>query len=479
MGKVCGEAAPISSVNGINIERSKPCHSSNYNSFDSRNVEYIVMHYTGNTKDNAKNNANYFMGANREASAHYFVDDDSIWQSVDVNNRAWHCGTSKTYYHDSCRNANSIGIEMCCTAGNYKIGSKALEHSAHLAAELCKYLNITDIDKYVVRHYDVTHKNCPAQMVANNGSEWVDFKNRIKSILSSDKLYRVRKTKDDAKSQKGAYANLSGAITCCQSAGDGYHVFDWNGNIVYSYIAPVETIINVYDLEYPNKVKIVEPNKVFDAEDLKRNCAKAVKLIMSNNGDFNVEIAKAFFDLAPKYGINPAMAISQSILETGWFNYQGSAVKEEQHNYCGMGVVSNGVAGNSFDTIEDGVRAQLQHLYAYGCSDTLPDEDEIIDPRFKYVTRGIAPYWQNLAGRWSVPGYDNNTYSTPEEAMKAGNTYGQKIIKICADIEDMVVTDDDIKKLFESNDELKEDISYVFRILRKILEAIISVFKCK
>ena len=49
------------------------------------------------------------------------------------------------------------------------------------------------------------------------------------------KLYRVRQTKDDAKTQKGAYSNLNGAIECCQAAGDGYHVFDWDYNIVYSY----------------------------------------------------------------------------------------------------------------------------------------------------------------------------------------------------------------------------------------------------
>lgn len=184
MGKTCNVAAPIASVNGITINRSKPCNSTNYSNYDSRNIEYIVMHYTGNTKDNAANNANYFMGAKRQASAHYFVDDDSIWQSVDVNDQAWHCGTYGTYYHAYCRNMNSIGIEMCCTAGNYKIGAKALENAAQLAASLCKYLGITDVDKYVVRHYDVTHKKCPAQMAGNNNAEWTAFKTRVKEIIN-------------------------------------------------------------------------------------------------------------------------------------------------------------------------------------------------------------------------------------------------------------------------------------------------------
>lgn len=182
MGKVCSVAAPITSVNGLVVNRTKLCNNSNYTNLNSRTVDYIVMHYTGNAKDNARNNANYFMTAGRGSSAHYFVDDDSIWQSVDVNDRAWHCGTNGKYYHSSCRNSNSIGIEMCCTAGNYKIGAKALENAAQLVAALCKYLGITDVDKYVVRHYDVTHKKCPAQMVSNS-SEWVAFKNRIKEII--------------------------------------------------------------------------------------------------------------------------------------------------------------------------------------------------------------------------------------------------------------------------------------------------------
>ena len=184
MGKVCNVMAPINSVNGITINRTKLCNPSNYTNLDSRNIEYLVYHYTGNTKDTAKANANYFMGTNRQASAHYFVDDTSIWQSVDVNDQAWHCGTSGTYYHDVCRNKNSIGIEMCCTAGNYKIGEKAVENAAQLGAALCKYLGISDVDKYVVRHYDVTHKNCPAQMAGSNNAEWAAFKARIKTILN-------------------------------------------------------------------------------------------------------------------------------------------------------------------------------------------------------------------------------------------------------------------------------------------------------
>ena len=180
-------------------------------------------------------------------------------------------------------------------------------------------------------------------------------------------------------------------------------------------------IVPIYDLDYPEKTLIVDEtiNRTND------DCIKVIKKILANNTSFDINIAKAFFKLAPKYKIDPLMAISQSIVETGWFKYQGSAVKPEHHNYCGLGVTSNGVEGVIFDTIEDGVTAQLQHLFAYGSTNEL--DEIILDPRFKYVTRGIAPCWQNLAGRWAVPGYDKNTYSTPQEAMTANATYGQKI----------------------------------------------------
>lgn len=173
-------------INGIAIDTSKPTNSGNYNKCDSRAISYIVMHYTGNSKDLAVNNAKYFQTAGRQASAHFFVDDTTIYQTVELRNKAWHCGTSGTYYHAECRNANSIGIEMCCTAGNYKISAKTKENAAALCACLCKKLGITaaGVEKYVVRHYDVTHKQCPAEMAGASNAEWAAFLAKVKAYLS-------------------------------------------------------------------------------------------------------------------------------------------------------------------------------------------------------------------------------------------------------------------------------------------------------
>lgn len=164
------------------INTSIPCNKANYTVCNSRNIRYIVIHYTGNSKDTAIANVKYYAGAGaRQASAHYFVDDTSIYQSVQDKDRAWHCGTNKSYYHAECRNTNSIGIEMCCTAGNYRVSEQTKQNAAELCAYLCKKYGVT-IDR-VVRHYDVTHKLCPAQMAGDVNEEWIQFKGQIQALI--------------------------------------------------------------------------------------------------------------------------------------------------------------------------------------------------------------------------------------------------------------------------------------------------------
>ena len=188
MSKTIKKGFVSDEINGISINKSLKCDSDNFNNNTSRKITYIVMHYTGNAKDTAKANANYFASPNRQASAHFFVDNTNIYQSVELRDTAWHCG-AKTYYHNTCRNANSIGIEMCCTAGNFTIADKTIKNAAYLCAYLCEMIGIKakNVDKYVLRHYDVTHKTCPAQMV-NNKTEWTEFKQMVKNILEGKNI---------------------------------------------------------------------------------------------------------------------------------------------------------------------------------------------------------------------------------------------------------------------------------------------------
>ena len=60
-----------------------------------------------------------------------------------------------------------------------------------------------------------------------------DHEEQKETSTESEKWYRVRKTWVDAKSQKGAYKVLKNAKACADK-NDGYSVFDWNGNVVYT-----------------------------------------------------------------------------------------------------------------------------------------------------------------------------------------------------------------------------------------------------
>lgn len=137
-----------------------------------RDIKYIVVHYTGNSGDTAYNNTKYFKTQNRGASAHYFVDKDSIWQCVEDKDVAWHCGTKSKYYHSKCRNANSVGVEMC---DSIKRNSVVEDNTAELVRYLMGIYNIPL--ENVVRHYDVTHKLCPVVLV--DDSEWSEFKRKL------------------------------------------------------------------------------------------------------------------------------------------------------------------------------------------------------------------------------------------------------------------------------------------------------------
>ena len=87
-------------------------HPSNFTKGRKQKIQYIVVHYTANNGDTAEGNGKYFSGADRNTSAHYFVDEIKIVRSVFDKDTAWHCG-AKIYRHKKCRNENSIGVEMC------------------------------------------------------------------------------------------------------------------------------------------------------------------------------------------------------------------------------------------------------------------------------------------------------------------------------------------------------------------------------
>lgn len=158
----------------------KQCNERNYRKGRAFAISWICLHFTSGNGDTAQNNADYFAregGLN--ASAHYFVDTERIVQSVKDGDTAWHCGRERggSYYND-CRNANSIGIEMCSIIRNgvYVIPEATMKNAAKLTRELMAKYHIPV--SRVCRHYDVTRKNCPEPWI-RNPQLWEKFKTML------------------------------------------------------------------------------------------------------------------------------------------------------------------------------------------------------------------------------------------------------------------------------------------------------------
>lgn len=167
-------------------------NKNNYGSKRSTSkIKYIVIHYTGNDGDNAKNNCLYFKNNDlrpNPASAHYFVDDKGSMQSVPDNFTAYSVG-GKRYPNTSpiayqkCYNSNSISVEICDTRRNgvYDFSSKTLENAVNLVKDLMRKYSVP-IER-VIRHYDVVGKVCPKPFV-NNVSAWNNFKSKLVNVSS-------------------------------------------------------------------------------------------------------------------------------------------------------------------------------------------------------------------------------------------------------------------------------------------------------
>ena len=162
-------------------------NSGNYGgSRNASQIRYLVYHYTGNDGDKAANNAAYFQRNIVKASAHYFVDDTTVYLSVPDLKIAWSVGGSKYANADKTgggtmygviSNTNSLSIEMCDTIRNgvYQASEATLSNAAALGRALMEKYGIPIENVY--RHFDVTGKHCPSYLV--NAQKWAEFKKRL------------------------------------------------------------------------------------------------------------------------------------------------------------------------------------------------------------------------------------------------------------------------------------------------------------
>lgn len=159
--------------------------------------------------------------------------------------------------------------------------------------------------------------------------------------------------------------------------------------------------------------------------------SQQLRTLLKQNNPQAPDLIDLYLEIGRIYGIRGDIAFCQAAKETGWWKF-GGLVLPEQNNYCGLGATGAaatgwedlhgadpmqvsykaGIHGAIFKNPAAGVEAHIQHLYAYSTKDPLPAGRKIVDPRFTLVNRGCATYWQDLNGRWAVP----------------GNGYGQSIL---------------------------------------------------
>lgn len=219
--------------------KTKLAARSNYgNKRKASDITYIGIHYTANDGDSDEGNASYFASPhNPKSSAHYFVDDDSITQSVPDNYIAYSVGGKK--YTDCAKtgggklygkatNANTLNIEMCDSKkdGTIRAQEATIVNTIKLVRQLMDKYHI-DID-HVIRHFDVNGKHCPAYLMDEQA--WAEFKARILGYRIGSSYKTVRPcylhTSPAAAGNKVLYKEVSGSLKKkCRQFG-GYAKFD-------------------------------------------------------------------------------------------------------------------------------------------------------------------------------------------------------------------------------------------------------------
>ena len=221
----------------IQIKQGPQCHTSNCYTYRNGDIKYIVIHFTSNNGDTALNNCNYFSGENRGSSAHYFVGDDGIYQSVPDKWAAWAVGGTNIYKHRYCRNMNSISIEMCSRVsadGKYYIDDDVVEQTIELTKYLMNKYNVPV--ENVLRHYDVWDKKCPEPFV-RQPELWENFKKRL--IESEDlTMSKYTELKDLITKQAQAISVLQEENERLKAVVENTTVFNYNDSNMPSWARP-------------------------------------------------------------------------------------------------------------------------------------------------------------------------------------------------------------------------------------------------
>ena len=135
-------------------------------------INGIVIHYTANPKSTAKQNRDYFEGLKdsheTKASSHFVVGiKGEIVQCIP---------SSEISYASNSRNSDTLSIECCHKDKSGKFTKETYQSLVELVGWLCQRFGLTS--EQVIRHYDVTGKNCPKYFVEHE-DEWEQFKKDV------------------------------------------------------------------------------------------------------------------------------------------------------------------------------------------------------------------------------------------------------------------------------------------------------------
>lgn len=147
---------------------------------ESDKITGIVVHYTANPGSTAKENRDYFEGLKdshiTQASSRFIVGlEGEIIQCIP---------TWEYAYASNDRNHNTVSIECCHPDKTGEFTTETYNSLVKLTAWLCQKFDLTE--KEVIRHYDVTGKNCPKYYVEHE-KEWEQFIKFVKRELDDKK----------------------------------------------------------------------------------------------------------------------------------------------------------------------------------------------------------------------------------------------------------------------------------------------------
>lgn len=137
-----------------------------------KQVNNIVIHYVANPGTSAANNRNYFDGLRKshltKASSHFIVGlEGEILQCVPL---------TEISYCSNNRNSDTVAIEVCHPDETGQFNNETYRSVIRLTAWLCRYYHLSASD--VIRHYDITGKNCPKYYVEHEDA-WEQLKTDI------------------------------------------------------------------------------------------------------------------------------------------------------------------------------------------------------------------------------------------------------------------------------------------------------------